>query len=190
MPNHLFFQHQNAKHTHSTATKRTNDLATFVEARLGKPSHLLDGGGERLRQFLGAEGRVLRFYACWDDRGGMYGDRRPYVLHYFLEDDTVEINEVRFFVCVVYIIDELIDDVWDVCDVVIRFCQTKQKTLPLPLVCARAERARQQRPRPVPRLPAPRAAAARGALRDRGRAGGPPAQAPVLLVRERDAMPR
>ncbi len=24
----------------------------------------------------------------------MYGDRRPYVLHYFLEDDTVEILEV------------------------------------------------------------------------------------------------
>jgi hypothetical protein len=25
----------------------------------------------------------------------MYGDRRPYVLHYFLEDDTVEILEVN-----------------------------------------------------------------------------------------------
>ena len=24
----------------------------------------------------------------------MYGDRRPYVLHFYLEDDTVEINEV------------------------------------------------------------------------------------------------
>ena len=31
----------------------------------------------------------------WDDRQGMYGDRRPYVLHFYLEDDTVEINEVR-----------------------------------------------------------------------------------------------
>ena len=30
----------------------------------------------------------------WDDRSGMYGDRRPYTLHYYLEDDTVEINEV------------------------------------------------------------------------------------------------
>lgn len=39
-------------------------------------------------------GKVLRFYAVWDDRGGLYGDRRPYVVHYYLEDDTVEINEV------------------------------------------------------------------------------------------------
>ncbi len=30
----------------------------------------------------------------WDDRQGMYGDRRPYMLHFYLEDDTVEINEV------------------------------------------------------------------------------------------------
>lgn len=39
-------------------------------------------------------GKVLRFFAVWDDRGGLYGDRRPYVVHYYLEDDTVEINEV------------------------------------------------------------------------------------------------
>lgn len=72
--------------------KKSNDLATFVEARLGKPSHLLEG--DRLKQFLAQSGRVLRFYAVWDDRGGLYGDRRPYVVHYYLEDDTVEINEV------------------------------------------------------------------------------------------------
>ena len=35
--------------------------------------------------------QVLRFWCVWDDRTGLYGDRRPYVLHYFLEDDTVEI---------------------------------------------------------------------------------------------------
>jgi len=40
---------------------------------------------------------VLRFYAVWDDRGGLYGDRRPYVVHYYLEDDTVEITEVRLW---------------------------------------------------------------------------------------------
>jgi len=31
----------------------------------------------------------------WDDRKSLYGDRRPYVLHYFLADDTVEILEVN-----------------------------------------------------------------------------------------------
>jgi EF-hand domain-containing protein 1 len=78
--------------TRAYTVKKGNDLATFVEARLGKPSHLLEG--DRLRKFLEQSGRVLRFYALWDDRGGLYGDRRPYVLHYYLEDDTVEINEV------------------------------------------------------------------------------------------------
>ena len=39
--------------------------------------------------------QVLRFWCVWDDRQTMYGDRRPYVLHYFLEDDTVEILELN-----------------------------------------------------------------------------------------------
>lgn len=113
-----------------------------MEARLGKPSHLLEG--DKLKQFLAQvpspdgqgsawcmllcpkaarlprhalsslqsglqtcmhhvtgcllrcpqSGKVLRFFAVWDDRGGLYGDRRPYRVHYYLEDDTVEINEV------------------------------------------------------------------------------------------------
>ncbi|KAF6256559.1 hypothetical protein COO60DRAFT_1627135 [Scenedesmus sp. NREL 46B-D3] len=77
----------------SAPVKKSNDLATFVEARLGKPSHLLEG--DRLKQFLAQSGKVLRFYAVWDDRSGLCGDRRPYVVHYYLEDDTVEINEVH-----------------------------------------------------------------------------------------------
>eukprot|EP00879_Flechtneria_rotunda_P003529 GHRR01003761.1.p1 GENE.GHRR01003761.1~~GHRR01003761.1.p1 ORF type:complete len:637 (+),score=222.63 GHRR01003761.1:163-2073(+) len=79
--------------TSSPTKPKTNDLATFVEARLGKPSHLLEG--DRLKQFLQQSGKVLRFYAVWDDRGGLYGDRRPYVVHYYLEDDTVEFLEVH-----------------------------------------------------------------------------------------------
>ncbi len=39
--------------------------------------------------------QVLRFWCVWDERQTMYGDRRPYVLHYFLEDDTVEILEIN-----------------------------------------------------------------------------------------------
>jgi hypothetical protein len=43
-----------------TAAKKSNDLATFVEARLGKPSHLLEG--DKLRQFIANNGKVLRFW--------------------------------------------------------------------------------------------------------------------------------
>jgi len=74
-------------------TQRMDDFKYYMEARLGKPSHLLSS--DRLRQFLENNKKVLRFWCIWDDRDNMYGDRRPYVLHYFLEDDTVEILEVH-----------------------------------------------------------------------------------------------
>ena len=74
-------------------TQRLDDFKSYIEARLGKPSHLLEG--DRLRKFLENNKLVLRFWCVWDDRTSMYGDRRPYVLHYFLEDDTVEILEVN-----------------------------------------------------------------------------------------------
>jgi len=37
---------------------------------------------------------VLRFYCVWDDPK-LYGERRPFIVHYFLADDTVEVLEVR-----------------------------------------------------------------------------------------------
>lgn len=70
-----------------------DDFKKYMEARLGKASHLL--GDDKYRQFLENNKKVLRFWCVWDDRQSMYGDRRPYVLHYFLEDDSVEILEVR-----------------------------------------------------------------------------------------------
>lgn len=39
--------------------------------------------------------KVLRFYACWDDRGSLFGDRHAYIVHYYLSDDTVEVLEVH-----------------------------------------------------------------------------------------------
>lgn len=38
---------------------------------------------------------MLRFWAVWDERGALYGDRRPYVVHYYLADDTMEVLEVH-----------------------------------------------------------------------------------------------
>ena len=39
--------------------------------------------------------QVLRFWCVWDDRDAMFGQLRPFILHYFLVDDTIEVNEVR-----------------------------------------------------------------------------------------------
>lgn len=39
--------------------------------------------------------QVLRFHACWDDSRRPYGDKMPFVIHYYLADHTMEVREVR-----------------------------------------------------------------------------------------------
>ncbi|XP_070534018.1 EF-hand domain-containing protein 1-like [Ptychodera flava] len=50
---------------------------------------------DKLKQFLELDRKVLRFYCVWDDRDSMFGEIRPYVLQYYLVDDTVEVREVH-----------------------------------------------------------------------------------------------
>ena len=38
---------------------------------------------------------MLRFYAVWDDRNNMFGVMRPYTVHYYRVDDTIEVRELR-----------------------------------------------------------------------------------------------
>ena len=39
--------------------------------------------------------QVLRFHACWDDSRRPFGDKMPFVIHYYLADHTMEVREVR-----------------------------------------------------------------------------------------------
>jgi len=50
---------------------------------------------DKLNQFLTLDRKVLRFYAIWDDRDAMFGEARPFIVHYYLVDDNVEIREVH-----------------------------------------------------------------------------------------------
>lgn len=50
---------------------------------------------DKLKKFLENDRKVLRFYCIWDDRESMFGEIRPFVMHFFLVDDTVEVREVR-----------------------------------------------------------------------------------------------
>ena len=50
---------------------------------------------DKLRSFLEKDRMVLRFYCIWDDTARLFGDKRPFILHYFLADDTVEVLEVQ-----------------------------------------------------------------------------------------------
>jgi len=50
---------------------------------------------EDLKKFFDYDRKVLRFFAVWDDRRALYGDNLAFVVHYYLSDDTVEVNEVH-----------------------------------------------------------------------------------------------
>ncbi|XP_046865042.1 EF-hand domain-containing protein 1-like [Xenia sp. Carnegie-2017] len=50
---------------------------------------------DKLNQFLVMDRKVLRFFCVWDDRDSMFGEMRPYILHYYLVDDTVEVREIH-----------------------------------------------------------------------------------------------
>lgn len=63
----------------------------FMEASLGKQMGIEIAATQK---FLKNDGKVLRFYCVWTDTK-MYGEQRPYIIHYFLADDTVEVLEVR-----------------------------------------------------------------------------------------------
>mmetsp|Transcript_13860 Transcript_13860/g.25470 ORF Transcript_13860/g.25470 Transcript_13860/m.25470 type:complete len:748 (+) Transcript_13860:71-2314(+) len=54
------------------------------------------GGGHintNMQQFLENDGQVLRFFAILDDLSTPQFERRPFIILYFLADDTVEIRE-------------------------------------------------------------------------------------------------
>lgn len=50
---------------------------------------------DKLRQFIQNDRKVLRFFGSWDDREAMFGDIRPFVINYYLADDTISIGEVH-----------------------------------------------------------------------------------------------
>ncbi|XP_076613252.1 EF-hand domain-containing protein 1 [Chaetodon auriga] len=49
----------------------------------------------RTHQFLTMDGKVLHFFALWDDTDSLYGETRRVTIQYFLADDMVEIREVH-----------------------------------------------------------------------------------------------
>ncbi len=50
---------------------------------------------DKLKQYVDMDRKVLRFYVTWDDRSQMYGELRPFIIQYYLVDDTMEVREVH-----------------------------------------------------------------------------------------------
>lgn len=47
--------------------------------------------GVKRAKFLKFNNKVLRFFCLWDDRKSMFGDKRKYVLNFYLADDALEV---------------------------------------------------------------------------------------------------
>jgi hypothetical protein len=67
----------------------------FTRRNADKDKVTLKAPNDQRQKFLTYNRKVLRFYCLWDDRNSIYGERRPFVLHFYLEDDTVEVCEVH-----------------------------------------------------------------------------------------------
>ena len=67
------------------------DFKVYCEALLGKSWH----DSERLRKFVEFNGMIFKFSCYWDDQKSVKGEINDYTILYYLEDDTIQIVEVR-----------------------------------------------------------------------------------------------
>lgn len=79
-------------HRADTHHKLMNPMKQHMEASLGKP--IVGMNVRDTQRFLRNDGKVLRFFCVYDDVR-MFGEKRPYILHYFLADETVEVLELH-----------------------------------------------------------------------------------------------
>jgi hypothetical protein len=73
-----------------------DDLYTVKRRLTERPIRVtnIDTDKTHLRDFLDYDGKVLRFYTIWDDTRAVFGEKRKFILHYFLVDKTIEIRQV------------------------------------------------------------------------------------------------
>jgi hypothetical protein len=85
-----FTQKTQQEHGRTNFNKKMYSMKEHMEASLGK---MMGCNIQATQKFLANDRKVLRFFCMWaDDK--MFGERLPYVLHYFLADDTVEVLEL------------------------------------------------------------------------------------------------
>lgn len=90
------YEEQKARRSQLSGLNRSDPQSPtrFAEILMGRSP-----GTKKLQQFLEGNSKVLRFLAVWDDvagaRPGASPVRRPYKILYYLEDDTVEISELK-----------------------------------------------------------------------------------------------
>jgi len=74
---------------------RHSDLMSFKSRPKNKMGSISQPKkNDTLRQFLEHDRHVLSFSCFWDDTNRLYGEKRKYILNYYLSNDTVEVREV------------------------------------------------------------------------------------------------
>lgn len=73
-----------------------DDLYTVKRRLTERPIRVAHQNTDKtnLANFLKYDGMVLRFYATWDDRAQLFGEKRRFVIIYFLVDGKIEIRQV------------------------------------------------------------------------------------------------
>ena len=73
-----------------------DDLFTIKRKLTERPIRVSHVNADKtnLRRFLDYDGKVLRFYCTWDDSKSMFGEKRNFVLIYFLVDGAIQIRQV------------------------------------------------------------------------------------------------
>jgi len=89
VPLDAFFE--NVVHSKENALRNTGMPKDVMEQKEYNESFMGGAKNRRMKQFLENDRKVLRFYAYWDDPT-RYGSRMYFTVHYYLADDTLEIN--------------------------------------------------------------------------------------------------
>lgn len=76
--------------------KAPDDIFTVKRKLTERPIRVsrVNADKQNLKRFLEYDGKVLRFYCTWDDTKSMFGEKRNFVLVYFLVDGSIEIRQV------------------------------------------------------------------------------------------------
>jgi hypothetical protein len=76
--------------------KAPDDIFTVKRKLTERPIRVghVNADKQNLKRFLEYDGKVLRFYCTWNDTKSMFGEKRNFVLVYFLVDGTSEIRQV------------------------------------------------------------------------------------------------
>ena len=78
------------------AESTPEDLYTLKRKLTDRPIRVSHYNADKtnLANFLKYDGQVLRFYAVWDDTQHLFGEKRKFVIIYFLVDGRIEIRQV------------------------------------------------------------------------------------------------